>query len=331
MRDWAIAVAKRRGVTSLPSTVALPDHLRRRQRHFSDSQLREITDALKADYFGAQPEIEPVDEYLRTDGGRADLEDHLTGRLERDRATVIPWLDSIKPLSGLRVLEVGAGDGASTVAIAEQGATVLATDVLERSLKVNEARCRIAGLDDVKFAVTNADSLSSVASPGDFDMIVFYAALEHMTFEERLASLNGAWQLLASGGILVVIETPNRLWFFDDHTSMSPFFHWLPDEVAIRYASHTPREYYNTRFIDDEDPVLFSRWGRGVSYHDFELALEIPAAALPVVSSLQEFLDLPRWKGHTRDGHYVHLIKSLAPDVPKGFFYSYLDIALKKP
>jgi SAM-dependent methyltransferase len=143
MRDRAIAIAKRRGVTFLPSTRALPDHLQIRQMAFSDAQQQALTVALRADYFGAQPELGSVDDFLRTDEGHADLVDHLSGRLERDRATVVPWLDSIKPLSGLRVLEVGAGTGSSTVAIAEQGASVLATDVNERSLKVNAALPRM--------------------------------------------------------------------------------------------------------------------------------------------------------------------------------------------
>ena len=51
-----------------------------------------------------------------TPTGQKDLHDLATGRLAGFRETVVPWLDSVCSLSGLRVLEVGCGTGASTVA-----------------------------------------------------------------------------------------------------------------------------------------------------------------------------------------------------------------------
>ena len=51
-------------------------------------------------------------------------------RLSRDRVAVIPWLDRTRPLRGSRILEVGCGRGASTVALAEQGAELIALDHL---------------------------------------------------------------------------------------------------------------------------------------------------------------------------------------------------------
>jgi 2-polyprenyl-3-methyl-5-hydroxy-6-metoxy-1,4-benzoquinol methylase len=331
-RDRATALARRSGITFAPSGKLLPEHLRARQRSFDVSQQDQLLAVLKTHYFGAQTQtIGDVDSYLATEVGRADCRDHLVERLDRNRSTVVPWLDSIRPLDGLRILEVGAGDGCSTVALAEQGASVLAVDVNESYLQANEERCRMAELHNVAFATVNSESLSSVAKVGENDMIVIFAALEHMTFDERMATLRGSWELLDPGGFLVIIESPNRLWYFDDHTSMAPFFHWLPDEVASRYAEHTPRKHFNTEFTGDVDPVAFARWGRGVSFHDFVLALGIPADQLPVESSMHEYLNMPRWHPHTRDGRFLRMIRAIEPEVPRGFFFSYLDIALKKP
>jgi S-adenosylmethionine-dependent methyltransferase len=331
VRDKATTLARRGGITFAPPGKLVPEHLRARQLTFDVSQQDQLLTVLKTHYFGAQTQtIGAVDAYLATEVGRADCRDHLVERLDRNRSTVVPWLDSIRPLDGLRILEVGAGDGCSTVALAEQGAAVLAVDVNESYLRANEERCRIADLHNVAFATLNSDSLSSVTKVGENDMIVIFAALEHMTFDERMATLRGAWELLDPGNLLVIIETPNRLWYFDDHTSMVPFFHWLPDEVACRYAEHTPREYFNTEFTGGVDPVAFARWGRGVSFHDFVLALGIPAEQLPVESSMHEYLNMPRWYPHTRDGRFLRMIQAMEPQVPKGFFYSYLDIALRK-
>jgi len=331
VRDRATALARRSGITFAPSGKLLPEHLRARQRNLDASRQDELLAALKTHFFGARTQqIGNVDAYLTTEVGRADCRDHLVERLNRNRSTVVPWLDSIRPLDGLRILEVGAGDGCSTIALGEQGATVLAIDVNESYLRANEERCRLADVHNVAFATVNSDSLSSVTKVGENDMILIFAALEHMTFDERIATLRGCWELLDPGGFLVVIETPNRLWYFDDHTSMAPFFHWLPDEVASRYAEYTPRKYYNTAVNGGIDPVAFARWGRGVSFHDFVLALGIPAAQLPVASSMHQYLNMPRWRPHTRDGRFLHMLQAMEPQVPKGFFYSYLDIALEK-
>jgi predicted SAM-dependent methyltransferase len=64
---------------------------------------------------------------------------------------------------------------------------------------------------DAKFIQANATELSSFANPGQISAIIFFAVLEHMTWEERLTSLRAAWDLLQKGQHLIVIESPNRL------------------------------------------------------------------------------------------------------------------------
>ena len=48
-----------------------------------------------------------------------------------------------------------------------------------------------------------------------FDVVIYYAALEHMTIEERIESLQQAFSLLSKNGYLIIIEAPNRLWIED--------------------------------------------------------------------------------------------------------------------
>jgi len=81
--------------------------------------------------------------------------------------------------------------------------------------------------------------ISKAYSPTDnFNFIIFYASLEHMT------SLVNAWSLLSNNGVLCVIEAPNRLWYFDSHTSGLPFYYWLPDEIAIKYSRFSSRRKF---------------------------------------------------------------------------------------
>jgi S-adenosylmethionine-dependent methyltransferase len=332
LRDRAVAFAKRSGFAFAPPTRSVPEPLRRRQRHFDKSQEEEFRAVLEREYFGSMADqFGPPEVYLSSDVGRADLRGHLSESIERIRMTTIPWLDSIRPLDGLRVLEIGASAGSHTLALAEQGASILAVDVNEHFLEANAARCKIAGVSNVEFVASNAEALGTIAPGRGFDMILFSASLEHMTLAERHTALTAAWGRLEPGGLLAVLEAPNRLWFLDDHTAMTPFFQWLPDELALRYASRTPRANFNTLFIENPDPITFARWGRGVSFHEFVLALEIEPSELPVASCLHEYLHDPRWKVRGRDKNYLRFCHRLTPEIPRGFFYPYLDLVLAKP
>src|SRR2546426_10445367 len=79
-----------------------------------------IESSLRRNYFARCPEG-----YMATDRGRDDLASHLFQRLESNRKMIVPWLDDARPLGGSSILEIGCGTGASTVALAEQGATVV--------------------------------------------------------------------------------------------------------------------------------------------------------------------------------------------------------------
>ena len=275
---------------------------------------------------------DPPEVYLPTPVGQHDLNDHLFGRLESFRSSVVPWVNSVVPLTGRRILEIGCGTGASTVALAEQGAEVFGLDVSEGALAVGRDRCRLYGLE-ATFAAGNAAEFQSVTGSRQFDCIIYFAVLEHMTWQERFASLSAAWQNLRPGQHLIVIETPNRLWYLDDHTSGELFYHWISDEVAFAYSRLTQREIYNRTFrgeITDEKRVLLARWGRGASYHDFVLSFGIKPEDLPVVSSLTGYSrqGLARLRGIS---DFEKVLRSLAPRLHPGFLVSYLDLVFRKP
>ena len=79
-------------------------------------------------------------------------------------------------------------------------------------------------------------------------------------------------------GAIVVCETPNRLIYFDHHTARMPFFHMLPDELALDYCPRSQREDFKAAIelpqaSSGREAALeaIARWGRGVSFHEFEL------------------------------------------------------------
>ncbi len=309
------------------------------KRHFtpmSADGAAEIESLLKTSYFPSWYGDAIGEDFFLSADGQAALENHMYYRLEMDRHEFIPWLASVVQLDGARILEIGSGTGSAAVAMAEQGADVVGVDVHEEGLQVADARARAHGLDRVEFVVGNAEELDRIFSGRMFDVVVFFAVLEHMTLPEREAALRAAWNILPAGKHLCITETPNRLWFYDGHTSRLPFYHWLPDDIAFRYSRHSPRYPFNVRFREaDPNSVLsFLREGRGFSYHEMDLAWD-GDATYRVCSDKMSFLvrrnpaKLAKYLA-SGDARRERLLHRYAPDRHRAFFRQHLDLLVQK-
>lgn len=253
-------------------------------------------------------------------------------RLYYNRNRIAPWLNSIKNLKGLNILEVGCGTGISTLALKEQGANVVGIDVDGGALEVAKDRLKLAGFQDTELYLMNANTIKENFKNKSFDFIIYYAVLEHMTIDERISSLKQAWEILPKGAYLSVIETPNRLWYYDSHTAALPFYDWLPNDLAFYYSKFSGRKNFqdtHKKELNTENLLGFSRWGRGASYHEFELSLE-PLNKLNVVSSLMSYEKSTLLKCGFKGMRYVQLLRSLNKNLEKGFCYPYLDIVIQK-
>ena len=322
-----------RTATRLPR---IPRHIRDRWLPLSPERRHAVEDSLRRNFFADRNNrlcSQSPDVYLETTEGKADFDNHVVGRLQLFREWTIPWLDSLFKLEGVRILEIGCGTGASTVALAEQGAQVVGVDISAAALGSARDRCEAYGLR-AEFVETNATNISSLFAGKKFDAILFFAVVEHLTWQERITSLKGAWELLAANSILAVLEAPNRLWYMDIHTTNQPFYLWLPDEAAIAY----------TRYIDGPSRHLFAepaeearihlaRLGRGVSFHDFVIAWNIPPSQLPVAGYMAEFHER-RWRSAlarlTAGTRYRKFLLSVAPEVHAAFLQPSLDLAFRK-
>ncbi len=264
-----------------------------------------------------------------------DPTDSYGGRLAFARHHVIPWLDRARRLDGARVLEIGSGTGALTLALAEQGAVVTAMDLDAPAMGCATDRCAEAGLA-VEFVADNATNVASRFAGRTFDLIIFAAALEHMTHAERIASLRQAWSQLRPGDLLVVFGTPNRLWWFDSHSAYLPFYLWLPDDLAFDYA-----HLAGTRNVAEipaeptpENVLAFVRYGRALSFHELDLAIR-PSEELQVVSSLNldlrrsSALNRLRWR-FNREHRFEQFLRQAKPGLHPGFFTSYLNLIIRR-
>jgi len=306
----------------------IPSHIRSNFVHLDDENTQKVEEILRQGFFTRESS-----DYLDTGAGKEDLLDHLIRRIEFNRTYTIPWLDSAKPLKNARVLDIGCGTGCSTVALAEQGAQVTAIDIDEQALEDNRKRCEVYNVD-ANIINLNAIDAAQYFKGQKFDFIIFWACLEHMTHEERIASIRCTWNMLDKGAFWCLTETPNRLWFFDSHTSKLPFFMWLPDDLAVKYASYSPRDKFQVKMQTDASVEALSRCGRGMSFHELEVALK-PADSLDVVScmttELRKHKLLPRLCWRLSLNHrYESIIRRACPDIHPGFFQPFLDLIIRK-
>ena len=112
-----------------------------------------------------------------------------------------------------------------------------------------------------------------------------------------------------------------------------PFYHWLPDELAFKYARFSERTNFREIYDEwnDERQLHFRRRGRGMSYHELHVALG-SATAFEVISYKNEFLARMRWlRSDPLSESYVMLLSQLVPDVHPAFLQEHLDIILRKP
>jgi S-adenosylmethionine-dependent methyltransferase len=189
----------------------------------------------------------------------------------------------------------------------------------------------------VEFYKGNADNLPAEIKESQFDFVIFFASLEHMTYNERLKALSDSWAMLPSGRFLCCVGTPNRLWYVDGHTSHLPFYHWLPDQLAIRYAKFSS-DLALRRTLGDFEPTSQNeehliRAGRGMSFHELELAIG-PIQNLEIVSCLYKsrlYRVMREGPLPDADDNFIRSLMALAPGIHPAWFFPRLDLIIKKP
>lgn len=219
--------------------------------------------------------------FLDSEYGKNDVNANVNQRYLRSLYHIIPWVAKHLTLTGKKLIEIGCGTGSSTAAFAQFVRSITAYDIDIKSLDAAKDRLDILGIDNVSFNLVNSDNLIHKLkinhSKNSVEIILLFAVLEHMTIQERHEAIIACWDLLSADGVLVVVETPNLLQYFDSHTSVLPFFHMLHSDLCAQYAHKSPRNGFNNQFTSYPDSASvdleMARWGRGVSYHDFELTI----------------------------------------------------------
>ena len=100
-------------------------------------------------------------------------------------------------------------------AFAEQVKSMIALDIDKSIVEVCRDRCEILGLDNIEYFSCGLVEYASTKNKVDsVDAIIFYATLEHMSLIDRIQSIEMAWKILKKGGLIIILDTPNCLFFF---------------------------------------------------------------------------------------------------------------------
>jgi 2-polyprenyl-6-hydroxyphenyl methylase/3-demethylubiquinone-9 3-methyltransferase len=117
----------------------------------------------------------------------------------------LEWIESIAPLAGRRVLDVGCGGGVLAEAMARRGARVTGIDLAGKPLRVAQLHALESGAA-VEYRETAAEALAR-ESPAAYDVVTCMEMLEHVPDPAAIVAACGA--LVVPGGT-VFFSTINR-------------------------------------------------------------------------------------------------------------------------
>lgn len=149
------------------------------------------------------PEGKQVQSMFASIAGRYDLLNHLlSGGLDFWWWRRMARAAGARP--GARFLDVAAGTGDSSVALARRGAEVVSTDFTQAMLRLGPDKFRRRGLEQRIWASAAADAQRLPFADASFDGVTICYGLRNV--EDRARALGEFLRVLKPGGGLVILE-----------------------------------------------------------------------------------------------------------------------------
>jgi 2-polyprenyl-6-hydroxyphenyl methylase/3-demethylubiquinone-9 3-methyltransferase len=160
----------------------------------------------------------------------------------------LEWIDSIAPLAGREVLDVGCGGGILAEAMARRAARVTGIDLAAKPLGVARLHALEAEIDNIDYREVSAEALAD-ERPAGFDIVTCMEMLEHVP---QPASVVRACATLLRPGGHAFFSTLNR-------NPKSWLFGIVGAEYVLRLLPRGTHDY--SRFIR---PSELAHWCRAV-------------------------------------------------------------------
>jgi SAM-dependent methyltransferase len=140
----------------------------------------------------------------------------------------------------LSVLEIGCSFGHITEYLAERPevreVTTFDTDpAFAAIVRVKVEEMRLGRVKEVRL-FTNDETRRLPYPDGRFDVVVVLGVVEHLPVRGRRQIVDEYYRLLAPGGHITILDTPNRLFPLETHSVGLPLIQWLPAPLAYAYA-----------------------------------------------------------------------------------------------
>lgn len=175
----------------------------------------------------------------------------------------LEWIDSLAPLSGQTVLDIGCGGGILSDSMARKGAQVTGIDLSVKALRVAQLHALEAGTTNVEYREISAERLAEEA-PAQFDVVTCMEMLEHVPDP---ASVVKACHALVKPGGWVFFSTLNR-------NPKSFLFAIIGAEYVLQLLPKGTHEY--AKMIKPSELARFARDAgldiqatRGMEYNPF--------------------------------------------------------------
>ncbi|MFQ5676006.1 MAG: class I SAM-dependent methyltransferase [bacterium] len=163
--------------------------------------------------------------------------------LERGQL-VCDILESFAPVQGLKILDIGCGEGGTSLALSQRGAEITAIDFNPVRVEKLANDLKDSG---TKFSVQRGDAQVLTFDNGQFDCVILQDVLEHL--HQPAQALREASRVLKKGGLLY-LSTPNRwspLNFFSDPHWNLPLVSTLPRKGVEYFITKIARREKNVR------------------------------------------------------------------------------------
>jgi SAM-dependent methyltransferase len=140
----------------------------------------------------------------------------------------------------LSVLEVGCSFGHITEYLAEQ-LEVRAIDTFDTDpafaamVRVKVEEMGLGRVREVRL-FSNEETRRLPYPDGTFGLVLVLGVIEHLPVRGRRQIVDEYYRVLAPGGHIAILDTPNRLFPLETHSVGLPLVQWLPAPLAFAYA-----------------------------------------------------------------------------------------------